>query len=481
MLAELLPPLGWAILVLDVLAIILVVFVERKDATSVAPWVLTILFLPVAGLLLYMLFGFHYFKEHEFQAKRGRDRAFLDQLVEAQRKALRAERKARAPAEEPFVGLARMLLMDNEAFVTANNRVDTFTDGKAKFEALFADIARAKHHIHLQYYILRNDDLAKELLQRLAAKAKEGVEVRLLYDDLGNKVPPRGYRELLDAGGAVSAFYHAPIPFLGPRMNYRNHRKIAVIDGAVGFTGGFNVGKEYLGQGPLGPWRDTAVRIDGDGAKGLQVRFVNDWNYATDEGVGFSPEYFPTVPAAGDAAVQVVAGGPDTPWSPIKQQYLKMIGAARKHVYIETPYFIPDESCLDALRIAALSGVDVRIIVPRAADAPLVKAANRAFLGELLQVGVRAYLYRPGFLHAKTITVDDVVSSVGSANWDIRSFKWNFECNAVVHGSAFAQEQRRIFERDLAECTELTLAAYAARPRLEKAQESFSRVFASVL
>lgn len=481
MVAELLPPLGWAILVLDALAIILVVFVERKDATSVAPWVLTILFLPVAGLLLYLLFGFHYFKEREFQAKGARDRAFLDRVVEQQRVALRAEKAYKGPAREPFVGLARMLLVDNDAFVTTNNRVEAIIDGHAKFEALFAAIAAAEHHIHVEYYILRNDDLTRELLRRLAARAGEGVEVRLLFDDLGNKVPPRHYRELLDAGGTVSAFYHAPIPFLGPRVNYRNHRKIVVIDGAVGFTGGFNVGKEYLGQGPLGAWRDTAVRVIGDGAKGLQARFMNDWNYATGEGLGFTQEYFPEVREVGDTAVQVVAGGPDAPWSPIKQHYVKMVAAARKHVYIQTPYFVPDESCMDALRIAALSGVDVRIMVPGQADAPLVQAAGRSFLGELLEVGVRAYTYDEGFLHAKTITVDDLCTSVGSANWDIRSFKWNFECNAVVYGQAFAKAQRRVFQRDLTKCNELTLETYAALPRVERAKESFSRVFASVL
>ncbi|MCI4333174.1 MAG: cardiolipin synthase, partial [Thermoplasmata archaeon] len=377
--------------------------------------------------------------------------------------------------------LARLLWADSAAFLTEGNQVDVFTNGTQKFEALFAAIGAAKSHIHLEYYILRDDALGQRLLAALEAKAREGVQVRLLYDDLGNKIPRRKYQTLEQAGGKVSGFYRALIPQVGFRINYRNHRKIVVIDGTVGFIGGFNVGEEYLGHGPLGPWRDTAVRIRGAAVRALQLRFLLDWNYATKEGLTLTTSYFSQFSHVGTAAIQIVSGGPDITWNPPREQYVKMVGSAKRTCYLQTPYFIPDASVMTALRIAALSGVDVRIMVPTKPDLPFVHWASLSYVGELLDAGVRVFSYDDGFLHAKTITVDDTVTSVGSANWDLRSFKWNFETNAVIYDRTFGETYRGIFEADMKRSTEITRATYAARSGATRFKEATCRLFSGAL
>ncbi len=261
-----------------------------------------------------------------------------------------------------------------------------------------------------------------------------------------------------------------------------------MIDGAVGFLGGYNVGEEYLGLGPLGPWRDTAVRIRGPAVRSLQLRFVLDWNYATHEGLTLSTPYFHEDPqglsapsTGGSAAVQIVSGGPDTTWNPPREEYVKIVSAARRTCYLQTPYFIPDVSVMTALRIAALSGVDVRIMIPRKVDQPFVHWASLSNVGDLLEAGVRSFAYNEGFLHAKTVTIDDAVTSVGTANWDLRSFKWNFETNAVIYDREFAEKYRRIFEDDMTRCTEITKESYASRSRSVRFKESTGRLFSGVL
>lgn len=307
------------------------------------------------------------------------------------------------------------------------------------------------------------------------------MEVRLLYDDLGNRVPRLRYARLTARGARVSGFYRAPLPMFGLRLNYRNHRKIAVVDGVTGFVGGFNIGNEYVGQGPLGPWRDTAVRVRGEAVRGLQLRFILDWNFATGEGIPLGSGYFPRSPAQGTAFAQVVSGGPDTEWNPTREQYVKMINCASRTCYLQTPYFIPDSSVITALRMAALSGVDVRVMIPTKPDHPFVHWASLSYVGDLLGAGVRAFSYDAGFLHAKTITVDDAVTSVGSTNWDIRSFKWNFETNLVLYDAVLSARYRAIFEEDMTRCTEITKSSYARRSRWTRVRESTSRLFSAAI
>ncbi|MGD0718100.1 MAG: cardiolipin synthase [Thermoplasmata archaeon] len=470
------------LLTVDTVAIATLILAERRDPQSVLTWLVVIVALPFVGFALYMLFGFTYFNERKFSFKTRRDQEFLDRIAKAQ--------ELGAPVElghhnlgdlDDHPDLARMLLVDGAAFLTTGNQVDVFTDGNAKFDALFEAIEGAKKNINLEYYILRNDVLGQKLVRALDRKAQEGIAVRLLYDDMGNKIPAKGFRDLRAHGGKVSSFYHALIPSVGLRVNYRNHRKIAVIDGTVGFLGGFNVGTEYLGEGPLGAWRDTAVRIRGSGARALQLRFVLDWNYATHEGLTLGADFFPEAPSLGPCAIQIVSGGPDTRWNPPHQEYLKMISTAKRTFYLQTPYFIPDASVLMELRIAALAGVDVRIMIPTKPDHPFVHWASLSYLGELLGAGVRGFSYDAGFLHAKTATVDDFATSIGTANWDIRSFKWNFETNAVIYDRKLAAEYRAIFEDDMTRCTEITKEWYATRGEWINLRESVSRLFSAAL
>ncbi|HZD43237.1 MAG TPA: cardiolipin synthase, partial [Methanomicrobiales archaeon] len=309
----------------------------------------------------------------------------------------------------------------------------------------------------------------------LAEKAKEGVEVRLLFDAVGTRAgkgSKKAFHALTDAGGQIGVFFPSYY-----RLNYRNHRKIAVIDGKTGFIGGFNIGDEYLGKGPLGYWRDTAIRITGRAVSLLQLRFFLDWNYTTHENLELKPVYFAGPGMPGNVPLQIVAGGPDTRWSPIKEGYIKLINSARESVYIQTPYFVPDDSISDALRLAALSGVDVRVMIPCKPDHPFVYWASLSFVGDLLDAGVRAYTYDNGFIHAKTIVVDGRAGSVGSANWDVRSFRLNFEANAFLYDSTVGSELKRRFEQDLAVCTEITPERYADRSRSVRFKEGISRLF----
>jgi cardiolipin synthase len=469
------------VLTFDGVAIFTLIFFERRDPESILAWLFAVITLPIVGFVLYLLFGFKYFKTRAFGLKSTGDGAVLARVRKGLELGVRDGTEQNLGDLVAYPDLARLLLADSAAFLTVGNEVEIYTNGAAKFDALFEAIAAAKHHIHLEYYILRNDSLGERLVAALEAKAREGVQVRLLYDDFGNGIPRARYRKLTAQGAKVSGFYRALVPAIGLRINYRNHRKIAVIDGAVGFIGGFNVGNEYLGLGPLGAWRDTAVRIRGAAVRSLQLRFVLDWNYATKEGLTLGGSYFLPSPKLGHASVQIVSGGPDTTWNPTREQYVKMVSSATKTCYLQTPYFIPDVSIMSALRIAALSGVDVRIMIPSRADLPFVHWASLSNVGELLDAGVRAFGYDDGFLHAKTVTIDDCVTSVGSANWDLRSFKWNFESNAVIHDRKVSEKYRKIFLDDMTRSTEITKASYDARSRGTRFKESTCRLFSGAL
>ena len=470
------------LIIFDLAAITYVVFFERRDPANATVWILALVFIPFFGFILYLLFGQHYFKQRDFRLKAKEDQEVIQHfLIEQKADLARVRGELVGSEREGALQTIKLLQADNDALVTEGNEVRSFVRGQDKFDALLAAIKEAKHHIHMEYYLIRNDKLSREIVAALTEKARQGVEVRLLFDDFGNKMPKKGYKELIDAGGKVAPFYKVLIPAITLLINYHNHRKIAIIDGRIGFIGGFNIGVEYLGKGPLGWWRDTAVEIRGTAACALQLRFFLDWNYATKENLSLVPDYFPMEKGTGDAHIQIVNGGPDTLWSPIKEEYLKLINIAKNTVYLQTPYFIPDQSVLDALRIAALSGVDVRIMFPCKPDHPFVYWASYSYVGELLSAGVKAYTYDNGFIHAKTITVDDKISSIGTANWDIRSFRLNFETNAVIYDEGFAKKQREIFLEDLRVCTLITDEIYRQRKLSVKVKEGISRLLSSVL
>lgn len=380
--------------------------------------------------------------------------------------------------------LIYMHLVNNDAVLTQDNSVGVFTDGKAKFDSLIQDIREAKDHIHLQYYIFKRDSLGKSLINLLTEKAKEGVKVRVLYDELGSRsLHKKVFKELMAAGGEIEAFFPSRLHFINLRINYRNHRKIAIIDGKIGYVGGFNVGDEYLGLNPkFGYWRDTHLRIEGSAVHSLQTRFILDWNQASHRhDIYYAPEYFPAAMSSDSVGMQIVTSGPDSEWEQIKNGYIKMISSARKSIYIQTPYFIPDASLLDSLRIAALSGVEVNIMIPNKPDHMFVYWATYSYIGEMLKADANIYIYENGFIHAKTLIVDEEVSSVGTANIDVRSFRLNFEVNAFIYDSEVSNSLANSFKEDVGLSRKLTAEEYSKRPLKIKLKESVSRLLSPIL
>ena len=463
------------ILVINVVFAVIIVFYERRNPIAAVAWLMALFLIPPIGFVLYLFFGQNYTRRRICAMMEGRD--LLRDLLLAQERTFSDPRhRFTRPEADEFRETILLLLRNDRACLTEKNHLDLYTRGEDMFEALFAAIRGARHHIHLEYFIVNNDDLGRSVIRALAEKAREGVEVRLLIDAMGVRAgggSRAAFSELTEAGGKIGVFLPAIY-----RFNYRNHRKIVVVDGTLGFIGGFNIGDEYLGRGPLGTWRDAAVRIVGDAVRMLQYRFLLDWNYTTGERLEPGPLYFPDPGSStGTTPVQIVSGCPGTRWNPIKEGYIKLINSARESVYIQTPYFIPDESVMDALRLAALSGVDVRIMIPCKPDHPFVYWATLSFIGDLLDSGVRAYTYDDGFLHAKTIVVDRKAGSIGSANWDIRSFQLNFEANAFFYDARIGAEFARRFEEDLVISTEITPERYRARCIRVRMKESISRLF----
>jgi cardiolipin synthase A/B len=288
---------------------------------------------------------------------------------------------------------------------------------------------------------------------------------------------------LKKAGGYVEIFFPSKIPLVNLRINFRNHRKIVVIDGKIAYLGGFNVGDEYLGLvKKFGYWRDTHLRIEGTAVHAAQIRFILDWNQASDRNdIYYDPKYFPNITQKGKIPIQVVTSGPDSQYEHIKNGYIKMISLAKKSIYIQTPYFIPDNSILDALRIAVLSGVEVNIMIPNKPDHLFVYWATLSYIGELLEAGANVYIYDNGFIHAKMIVVDDLAASIGTANIDVRSFQLNFEVNAFIYDSQTAKRLVHIFEQDIKKSRRLTYDQYLQRPLIIRFKESISRLLSPIL
>lgn len=469
---------------LNILFALTVIFLERKKPSSTWAWLLVLFFLPFVGFFLYLLLGRQLRKKHLFRWD-GRKDIGIEQLISYQIEAIENnELELRNEHIKNFNQLIYMNLKTNNAVLTQDNDVQIFDDGNDKFEALLHDINHAKHHIHIQYYIFKLDNLGQRIINALLKKAKQGVKVRVLFDEMGSRgVRKRHFKELIEAGGEVEVFFPSILPLINPRLNFRNHRKIVVIDGRIGYIGGFNVGDEYLGLSDrFGYWRDTHLRIEGSAVHPLQTRYILDWNQASAKNdICYAERYFPIIPQKGTAALQIISSGPDTEWEVIKNNYLHLIANAKKYVYIQSPYFIPDESFFDAIRIATLTGIDVRIMIPNKPDHMFVYWATYSYVGPLVEAGAKVYHYEKGFIHAKMIVVDDEIASVGTANIDVRSFSLNFEVNALIYDRILAHRLAEIFESDILDCSELTIELYKNRSNYTKFRESISRLLSPIL
>ena len=471
------------LLILNFILAVTVIFLERKDPSSTWAWILVLFFIPLFGFVLYLLLGRQMRKKHLFRWEGQKDIG-IDKLITYQIEALEKNNlDFNTDTVEKYKSLIHMNLKTSDSVLTQDNDIQIFDDGRKKFEALINDILNAKDHIHIQYYIFKLDNLGKRIYSALIKKAKQGIKVRILYDEMGSRgLRKRHFKELLELGGEVEVFFPSILPLLNPRLNFRNHRKIVVIDGRIGYIGGFNVGDEYLGLNKkFGYWRDTHIRMEGSSVHPLQTRFLLDWNQASENNINYSESYFPAIPKKGNVTTQIVSSGPDNEWPTIKNGYLKLLMDAKRYIYIQTPYFIPDNSFLTAIEIAALSGIDVRIMVPNKPDHMFVYWATYSYVGQLLKAGAKIYIYEKGFIHAKTIVVDDKASTVGTANIDVRSFSLNFEVNAFIYDHTISHELAEIFEKDIQDCTELTLDKYENRSLLIKFKESISRLLSPIL
>lgn len=457
------------------------IFMERRNIAATWAWLMVLLFLPGIGFLIYLVFGQKLSKKKLFKLREGEFSHFRA-AVDKQKQVLeRGELQVNDPEMERHRDMIFMNVVSDGAYYTQENEVEVFSEGDPFFKTMLKQIEEAKEHVHLLYYIFNEDDLGKQFLQVLTKKAKEGVKVRVLVDAVGSSsTSNRFFRPLIEAGGELAIFFPVKIPF---RVNFRNHRKITIIDGKIGYIGGFNIGDEYLGKDKkLGYWRDTHLLIRGKAVYMLQARFFLDWNLSAPNRIQESIDYFPEDHETnGTVGVQIVSSGPNSEKEQIKHAFLKMIYKARKKIYLQTPYFIPDESMLSALKMAAMSGVDVRLMVPGRPDHLMVFWATHSYLGDLLKSGVRCFLYEKGFLHAKTIVVDTQLSSVGTANVDIRSFKLNFETNAFLYDTRMAEELEALFIADLADCREMTMGEYLNRPLRSRMQESLTRLLSPIL
>lgn len=472
------------IVIINILLSLIIVFFERRSPQAVWTWLLLLYFIPIVGFILYLIIGQDYHKNKMFKAKEIEGE--LKYAVRRQEETIYYRQlKMTSPALNRFRDLVLYNLEAGQAVLTDNNDIRIYTDGKEKFHALIEEMKRAKKYIHVQYYIIRNDEVWQDIEKVLIEKAHEGVEVRVLFDSMGCRtMHKRDWDRLKREGIRVAEFFPAILGQLQMRVNYRNHRKIVVIDGSVGFVGGFNVGREYIGKDEkFGYWRDTHLCIEGAAVTSLAVRFVLDWNYAAHENLFLEDHLFeiPQYDRHGFDPVQIISSGPDSQTKTIHDNYLHLIHSARNHVYIQTPYFIPDASILDALKIASRSGVDVRIMIPCKPDHPFVYWATYSYIGEMVAAGAKCYVYNNGFLHAKTLSVDGMVACVGTANMDIRSFGLNFEVNATIYSERTVQRLERAFENDMTMSTQVTRKIYEERNLLIRFKEQFSRLLSPLL
>lgn len=448
------------------------IVMERRSPTASLAWIITLILLPGLGVLLYWLLGRRKFK----RVARWRDRAH-------------ARLSIRLPAppadEEPNRQkrkLQRLVEKVTGNLPTRGNSIQLLRNASRAYPEMLQTIAEARHHVHLEMYIFRTDETGQQFIEALGAAARRGVEVRLLLDSVGCMgADPARLRQLEKAGARVELFAPLRLRPLTQRLNFRNHRKILVVDGICSFIGGLNIGDEYLGLDPtLGNWRDTNLKLCGRASNYVQQVFLEDWCYVTDE-VLAGDAYFNTAEEYGEATVQILPSGPDLEWGALHQAFFRAIAGADQRVCITSPYFVPDRTMLDAITTSALAGIDVRLVVPSRSDLPLVAAAGRTYFPELLEAGVRIFEYQAGFIHAKTVIIDDWAALLGSANMDIRSFQLNFEINAIVYDREFVLATEEVFEMDLAHSREVTLEECRRRPIPTRFIEGLARLMSPLM
>lgn len=475
------------IMIINLLFIITAIYVERKNTVEISTWILIFTFLPILGFILYLFFGrsMRFSKQKVFKGKKEIDEKYSEFLFE--QKYLLQNNKVifRDANNANYYDIMEMHINASKSILTQDNDITIFTNGKDKYESLIKDIEEATESINILYFIIKNDNIGKRIVDLLTKKAKEGLDVRIIYDHFGSFLTPFSmYEDLIKAGGIVNRFFPLKLgTYL--RANFRNHRKIVVIDGKIGYLGGMNIGDEYMDLGEKKThWRDTHLRITGSAVQVLQVKFINDWYYCSNEKnineEKMRKKLFPKIEQSGEIAVQIVSSGPDANGEQIKRGIIKMINCAKESVFIQTPYFIPDQSFLEALQIASMSGKDVRVMIPGVPDKKMVYRVTFSYIQALMDYGIKVYLY-PGFLHSKMVVIDGQVSTIGTTNMDIRSFRLDFEVNAFIYDRKFSSKCADIFKIDMNKSKLVTMEWYKSRSTWIKFQEGFFRLFGALM
>lgn len=456
-----------------VITTIFVVILDNRNPIKTMAWILVLFFLPVVGLLFYLFFGRSTRKE-QLITKKGYARLSKRPMMEYQTQ----ESLAGNVSKQRLVSFFTQV---NSALTFEGNQVEFYTNGYSMIQSMIRELSRARHHIHLEYYIFEDDAVGRLLRDVLIDRARAGVKVRVLYDDVGCwKVDHAFYEQMLCEGIEVQGFLKVRFPQFTSKVNYRNHRKLTIIDGEVGFIGGMNIAERYLKGVSWGSWRDTQVKLSGKAVYGLQTAFLTDW-YAVDRSLITSAEYFPAMPSRGETIAQIVTSDPVGEWKDIMQGLMMAICSARHYFYVQSPYFVPTEQIKTALQTVALSGVDVRLMLPKRADTWLIHESSLSYLEDMMKAGVKIYLYRRGFLHSKLMVCDDELSTVGSTNMDFRSFEHNFEANAFFYDKMTALAIKNIFLEDQKHCLLLSSKIWNKRSWKNKVIESVVRLLAPLL
>ena len=472
------------IYILIVIVVCLRIVYETRSTTKTMAYLLLTIFIPIAGVIFYLLFGVNYWRRKLYDKKSVEDQKLLERLKKEMAVYNAESVSITELSVENNKELALMLVKELQSPLTRKNSVKLLVNGEEKFTEVLEVLRNAKHHIHLEYYIFEQDEIGCQIQEILIERALAGVQVRFIYDDFGSpSIKRKTEARMKKAGVEIHPFHKVLFYILANRLNYRNHRKIIIIDGHTAFTGGINVSDKYINNknGKLF-WRDTHLRIDGPGVFYLQYLFISDWNFCC--GKNLQPDnlhFINKEQQPGDAFVQVAASGPDSLQPSVLFSLLQAIYLAKKELLITTPYFIPGDSILEAIRVAALSGLSVKLLVPGICDSKLVNAASRSYYEDLLLAGVEIYQYQKGFVHAKTLVADGLLSIVGTANMDYRSFELNFEVNVLLYDKAFSQELRTVFFEDLKNSEKIDADQWCRRPAYKQLPEKLARLFSPVL
>ncbi len=464
------------------IAIAVIIVLEKRSPFKTAAWVLVLVLLPFFGLFFYLFFG-QEFRRRKLYTKKGiKELAKIRKLTANQVKQIHQNHLNLDQKIIEKAKLIALLLNNSDSLLTTGNSLKVINNGEDTFDEIFTSLKNATHHIHLEYYIIEDDEIGNQLKDILIQKSQEGVEVRVIIDDVGSwGLKKKFIRQLTSAGIEFYSFMEVRFPRLTSRANYRNHRKILIIDGNVGFLGGTNFAYRYkYGLPKIGPWRDTQLKLTGDAVSCLQVIFAVDWYFVSKIQLK-GKKYFQPFSNSSGIPVQITPSGPDSDWESIGQAFFAAITDAKKYVYITTPYLVPPLHILEALKTAALGGIDVRILIPEKSDAKVTKWCSFSFVGKLLEAGVKVYFYQKGFVHSKVIISDDIFSSIGTTNLDFRSIETNLEINAFMYDEKVTKDLKRSFINDLSGSRQINMNEWGQRHWFNKLRESLAHIVSPLL